>query len=188
MKRYEDAALYLRESLKINNKIRGPGHRITSIVRHNLSTILELHTPMRRQLLKLYLADLKYTIQKHSEIHWQTAREYQNLGNLFIRRNKYSKAQSYLEKSVTTYEKTLGPDHIWTAVSRIYLAASLHFQGKDTTADSLFKLSADDLRNQKSEFRSINTGQIEGLAETYKERGSVKYQKQIASLRKLLED
>ena len=168
---YEKAENHLRKSLGINEAIRGQGHSTTLRIRSNIVGILREQN-ITDEAINMLHESIKYTIDKYSVEHWQTAKKYGYLGYILTENGRLEEGAKYLIKSARIYEKTLGPDHTWTAIAWQKAAANLYFQKKIEAADSLFSTHFEILEKRSDDLRPVNKDQIESIIKMYRARES----------------
>lgn len=182
--RTDEAIIHYKKSLEMLESVYGTDHPNVLLILNNLASAHEV-VQNYDETEKLRIESVERHINKFGMNHWRTATAYKNLGKFFIRRERVPEAESMLKEAADLYSESLGPQHIWTELTNIYLSFCQDINGSKIEADHRFTNAYQSLQNSFSAFSYYDKQLLENLISDLKDSEPVKWREQIALLERL---
>ena len=182
--RTDEAIIHYKKSLEILESVYGTDHPNVLLILNNLASA---HEMIQNYDIaeKLRTKSVERHINKFGMNHWRTATAYKSLGQFFIRRERVPEAERMLKEAADLYSESLGPQHIWTEITNIYLSFCQDVNGSKAEADRRFRKAYRSLQNSSSAFSYYDKQLIENLISDLKADDSADWNDQVALLENL---
>lgn len=121
---YGAAEAEYREAVRISRKVLGEGHPTSLMFASNLAGSLELQGKFEAAEA-IVRERAAAALRQWPEGHWRAGAAQETLGKFLLRRGRPGEALAPLEATVANYRETIGPDHPWTALARVWQGIAL---------------------------------------------------------------
>lgn len=186
LKQNQQAEVYLRKSYEAYKKVFHKDHYATTSPMANLANVLK-EEGRYVEAEDLLLRVLNIRREERVEGHIDIADIHELLGNLYQAQGMADRAAPYFEKSIASYQKNLGNDHQYTAVSKSRLGESRLSQGRYQEASDLLEDAANVLYGKSHKAKEA-TKAIESLIQALDQLGKTnkaqEWRKKLKSLEK----
>ncbi len=153
--KYDEAIYYYYESLQLHEKLYGRSHPLTLMIINNLASAYD-KTGETKKVKELLQTGIERTEEQFGNTHWRTATSFRSLGIHLFRNEQPDEAEIYFREAFKRYSQNLGPEHLWTAVTEIYLAACIYLSSEKSISTSMFENAYMNLYKKKNAFTSFD--------------------------------
>jgi eukaryotic-like serine/threonine-protein kinase len=133
----DEASVLLKEALLASRTIYGDNGRLVADVLDSLAKVRRTQHDLTEGE-KYAQEALDTQIRAEGLEHWRTAYYRTSLGAIQIERKEYAEAEAQLRAAIATLEKTVPPDHPYTASAEHYLGEALLRSNRPKDAEAVF--------------------------------------------------
>ena len=178
---YAGAVAEYREAVRIAHQVLGEGHPTSLMLSSNMAGALDLQGKDRE--VEAILRGRIAAAERAWPGGWRVGSAHSTYGVFLVRRGRYAEALGPLAAAVETYRKTIGEDHSWTAMERVWYGVALLLAGRPADGDRWLLSSRAVLRSRRAELDGNTRFNLGRAADLLESNG---HQARAASLREIL--
>ena len=138
-----------RHAVRIVHRVLGAGHPTSLMLTSNLASALEFQEKFD-EVESIGRERIAAAEQQWPEGHWRVGAAYQAQGQFLLRMDRAAEAVDPLRRAAGSYTASLGPDHTWTVMARVWQGVALLLLGETRQAEALMAPALDRLTSRRA--------------------------------------